>query len=100
MQLDEQSLPVTRAQLDIWLAHDVAGTGTEWLLGLFVKIAGTLDRDALEWAIRRVVREAEPLRATFFEVDGQVYQKAAENPGGAAGLPRSAQRRRPCGRGP
>ncbi|WP_165646257.1 condensation domain-containing protein, partial [Mycolicibacterium fortuitum] len=80
MQLDEQSLPVTRAQLDIWLAHDVAGTGTEWLLGLFVKIAGTLDRDALEWSIRRVVREAEPLRATFFEVDGQVYQKAAENP--------------------
>ncbi|MCG7611188.1 MULTISPECIES: condensation domain-containing protein, partial [Mycobacterium] len=80
MQLDEQSLPVTRAQLDIWLAHDVAESGTEWLLGLFVKIAGPLDRDALEWAIRRVVREAEPLRATFFEVDGQVYQKAVDYP--------------------
>ncbi|MGA5541914.1 amino acid adenylation domain-containing protein [Mycobacterium sp. NPDC051198] len=80
MQLDEQSLPVTRAQLDIWLAHDVAGSGTEWLLGLFVKIAGALDRDALEWAINRVVREAEPLRARFFEVDGQVYQKAVDHP--------------------
>ncbi|WP_165609144.1 condensation domain-containing protein, partial [Mycolicibacterium peregrinum] len=80
MQLDEQSLPVTRAQLDIWLAHDVAGSGTEWLLGLFVKIAGALDRDALEWAINRVVREAEPVRASFFEVDGQVYQKAVDHP--------------------
>ncbi|WP_308208386.1 condensation domain-containing protein, partial [Mycolicibacterium houstonense] len=80
MQLDEQSLPVTRAQLDIWLAHDVAESGTEWLLGLFVRIAGVLDRDALEWAIRRVVREAEPLRATFFEVDGQVFQKAVDYP--------------------
>ncbi|MBP2455951.1 amino acid adenylation domain-containing protein [Mycolicibacterium lutetiense] len=80
MQHVEQALPVTRAQLDIWLAHDVAESGTEWLLGLFVKIAGALDRDALEWAIRRVVREAEPLRATFFEVNGQVYQKVVDHP--------------------
>ena len=34
----------------------------------------------LEWAIRRVVREAEPVRAAFFEVDGQVVQKAVDYP--------------------
>ena len=35
---------------------------------------------ALEWAIRQVVREAEPLRAAFFEVDGQVFQRAIDYP--------------------
>ncbi|MGD1424872.1 amino acid adenylation domain-containing protein [Mycolicibacterium septicum] len=80
MQHGEQALPVTRAQLDIWLAQDVASSGSEWQLGLFVKIAGAVDRDALEWAICRVVREAEPVRATFFEVDGQVFQRPVDYP--------------------
>ncbi|MGW4101282.1 non-ribosomal peptide synthetase, partial [Mycobacterium sp. NPDC004974] len=78
MQQDQQSLPVTRAQLDIWLAQDMARSGTEWQLGLFVRIAGTVERDVLEWAICRVIREAEPVRATFFEVDGQVFQRAVD----------------------
>jgi hypothetical protein len=34
----------------------------------------------LKWAIRRVVREAEPLRAAFFEVDGQAFQRAIDYP--------------------
>ncbi|WP_165692549.1 condensation domain-containing protein, partial [Mycolicibacterium conceptionense] len=80
MQLGEQALPVTRAQLDIWLAQDVAHSGTEWQLGLFVRIAGEVDRDALEWAICRVIREAEPMRATFFETEGQVFQRAVDYP--------------------
>ncbi|MBU9766777.1 AMP-binding protein, partial [Mycobacterium sp. TNTM28] len=80
MQLDEQSLPVTRTQLDIWLAHDVAKSDAEWLLGLWVRITGAIDRDALEWAIRRVMREAEPVRATFFEEEGQVFQKPVDDP--------------------
>ncbi|WP_407665959.1 amino acid adenylation domain-containing protein [Mycolicibacterium boenickei] len=80
MQHVEQALPVTRAQLDIWLAQDVARSGTEWQLGLFVKIVGEVDRDALEWAISRVIGEAEPMRATFFESDGQVLQTAVDYP--------------------
>ncbi|MHC9296984.1 condensation domain-containing protein, partial [Mycobacterium sp. LTG2003] len=80
MQLDERSLPVTRAQLDVWLAQDMAHAGTEWQLGLFVRIAGTVDRDALEWAIRRVIDEAEPVRVTFFEVDGMLYQRPLDHP--------------------
>ena len=78
MQQDQQSLPVTRAQLDIWLAQDMARSGTEWQIGLFVRIAGTVERDVLEWSIRRVIREAEPVRATFFEADGQVLQRAVD----------------------
>ncbi|CAJ1495600.1 non-ribosomal peptide synthetase [[Mycobacterium] burgundiense] len=80
MQHDDRTLPVTRAQLDIWLAGTTAYSSTEWQLGLFVRIEGTLDRDALEWAVRRAVREAEPVRATFFEKDGQIFQTARDYP--------------------
>ena len=41
---------------------------------------GSVDRDALEWAIRRVVREAEPVRVGFFEADGQVFQRTVDYP--------------------
>jgi len=47
---------------------------------LFVRIGGTVDQDALEWAIRRVVQEAEPGRAAICEVDGQVFQRAIDYP--------------------
>ncbi len=81
MQLDDGALPLTRGQLEIWLAQETGHSGTEaWQLGLFVRIEGTVQRDALEWAIRRVVREAEPVRAAFFEVDGQVFQRAIDYP--------------------
>ena len=30
----------------------------EWQLGLFVKVEGTVERDALEWAIRRLLGRA------------------------------------------
>jgi len=80
MELDDRALPLTRGQLDIWLAHETGHSGTEWQLGLFVRIEGTVDPDALEQAIRQGVQEAEPSRATFFEVDGQVFQRAIDYP--------------------
>ena len=80
MELDDRALPVTRGQLDIWLAQETGLSDTEWQLGLFARIEGTVERDALEWAIRRVVQEAEPVRAAFFEVDGQVFQRAIDDP--------------------
>ncbi|MGE2813692.1 amino acid adenylation domain-containing protein [Mycobacterium heidelbergense] len=77
---DDRALPVTRGQLDIWLAQETGHSGTEWQLGLFVKIEGTVEPDALQWAIRRVVTEAEPVRAAIFEVNGQVFQKPIDYP--------------------
>jgi amino acid adenylation domain-containing protein/non-ribosomal peptide synthase protein (TIGR01720 family) len=76
----DRSLPLTRAQLGIWLAQETGHSGTEWQAGLLARIEGTVERDALEWSIRRVVREAEPIRAACFEVDGQVYQRAIDYP--------------------
>ena len=78
MGVDSQALPLTRGQLDIWLAQETGNSGTEWQLGLLVRIEGTVERDALERAIRQAVQEAEPARAAFFEVDGQVFQRAID----------------------
>ena len=80
MQLDDRAFPLTRGQLDIWLAQETGRFGTEWQLGLFVRIEGPVERDPLEWAIRRVLREAEPVRAAFLEEDGQVFQRAIDHP--------------------
>src|SRR5262245_52407835 len=80
MELNDSALPLTRAQLDIWLAQETGHSGTDWQIGLLIRIEGALDRDALEWAIQRVMREAEPVRAAFFEEDGQVFQRAIDYP--------------------
>ncbi|MGH3967811.1 MAG: condensation domain-containing protein, partial [Mycobacterium sp.] len=80
MELKDSALPLTRAQLDIWLDQETGHSGTEWQVGLLVRIEGTVERDALEWAIRRVMREAEPVRAAFYEVDGEVFQQAIDYP--------------------
>ena len=80
MELDGRVFPLTRGQLDIWLAQETGLSGTEWQLGLLVRIEGTVARDALERAIRQGVQEAEPARAAFFEVDGQVFQRAIDYP--------------------
>ena len=80
MDLDEQALPLTRGQLDIWLAQEIGGSDAEWQLSQFVIIEGTVERDVLDYAIRQLVQEAEPIRAAVFEADGQVYQRPIEHP--------------------
>ena len=80
MELDERALPLTRGQLDIWLAQETGHFGAKWQLGELLRIEGTVEPGLLEWAIVQVVREAEPLRAAFFEVDGQVFQKPVDYP--------------------
>ena len=78
--VDDRMLPLTRGQLDIWLAQQTGYSSTGWQLGLLARIEGTVERDLLERAIRQAVREAEPGRAAFFEVDGQVFQRAIDYP--------------------
>ena len=80
IELDDRALPLTRAQLDIWLAEETGRFGAKWQLGVLLRIAGPIDPGLFESAIRRVVGEAEPLRAAFFQLDGQVFQKAVAYP--------------------
>jgi amino acid adenylation domain-containing protein/non-ribosomal peptide synthase protein (TIGR01720 family) len=75
MGLEDGLLPLSRGQLDIWLSHESGLAGTEWQLGLLGRIGGTVQSGLLLEAIRQAMHEAEPARAAFFEIDGQVFQK-------------------------
>ncbi len=80
MERSDRALPLTRAQLDIWLAQQTGHFDVAWQLGVLVRIEGTVDRALFEQAMRHVVGEAESIRASFFEVDGEVFQTALEDP--------------------
>ncbi|MCF6674112.1 non-ribosomal peptide synthetase, partial [Mycobacterium avium] len=78
MKRGDRAYPVTRGQLDIWLAEQTGHLDVAWQLGVLVRIDGAIDPALLHQTIRHVVGEAESLRASFFEADGQVFQKAVE----------------------
>nr|WP_084271280.1 non-ribosomal peptide synthetase [Mycobacterium avium] len=78
MKRGDRAYPVTRGQLDIWLAQQTGHFDVAWQLGVLVRIDGAIDPALLHQAMRHVVGEAESLRASFFEADGQVFQKAVE----------------------
>ncbi|WP_142760732.1 AMP-binding protein, partial [Mycobacterium sp. MFM001] len=80
MELYDKAFPLTRGQLDIWLAQKTGTFGAKWQLGALLRIEGTVEPGLVERAIVQVVREAEPVRAAFFEVDGRVFQTPIDYP--------------------
>src|ERR1700733_9103987 len=80
MELGDRALPLTRGQLDIWLAQKTGSFGAKWQLGELVRIEGAIEPRLLQRSIVQAVREAEPLRAGFFELDGKVFQKPVDYP--------------------
>ena len=80
MESNDRAFPLTRAQLDIWLEQEMGHFGAEWQFGLMVRIEGPVEIDALQWAITRVIQEAEPVRVAIFEDDGRVLQKVVDHP--------------------
>ncbi|WP_197520628.1 non-ribosomal peptide synthetase, partial [Mycobacterium sp. E2479] len=79
-ELNGRLFPLTRGQLDIWLAEETGRFGAKWQLGVLVRIAGPLDAGRFESAVRHAVQEAESLRAAIFQVDGQVFQRIVDYP--------------------
>ncbi|MFZ1178820.1 MAG: condensation domain-containing protein [Mycobacterium sp.] len=80
MERDDRALALKWRELDMWLAQETGHSGTEWQLGLFVRIEGTVKPDLLTQAISKALQEAEPCGAAFFEVDGQAFQRAIDYP--------------------
>ncbi|WP_420892009.1 amino acid adenylation domain-containing protein [Mycobacteroides salmoniphilum] len=76
MESEDGALPLSRGQLDIWLSQESGLVAAEWQLGLLVRIEGKVERVLLEQAIRQAISEAEPARAAFLEVNGQIVQRA------------------------
>lgn len=79
LESEDRALPLSRGQLDIWLSQETGLVGAEWQLGLLVRIEGQVERVLLERAIRQAVTEAEPARAAFFEVNGQIVQRPIDH---------------------
>ncbi|WP_081271867.1 non-ribosomal peptide synthetase [Mycobacteroides immunogenum] len=79
IESEDGALPLSRGQLDIWLSQESGLVGAEWQLGLLVRIEGKVERVLLEQAIRQAVTEAEPARAAFFEVNGQIVQRPIDH---------------------
>lgn len=79
LESEDRALPLSRGQLDIWLSQETGLVGAEWQLGLLVRIEGQVERVLLERAIRQAVAEAEPARAAFFEVNGQIVQRPIDH---------------------
>ncbi|KUI46854.1 non-ribosomal peptide synthetase, partial [Mycobacterium sp. GA-1199] len=80
MKVENRAYPLTRGQLDIWLAQESGSFGAKWQLGELVRIEGEIDPDLLERAIVQVVQEAEPLRASLFKVGDHVFQELVDYP--------------------
>ncbi|MGE2721052.1 amino acid adenylation domain-containing protein, partial [Mycolicibacterium celeriflavum] len=80
MDLNNRALPLTRAQLHIWLAEQTGRFGAKWQLSALVRITGPLDADLFESALVQAVREAEPLRVSIFQAGDQVFQKLIDDP--------------------
>jgi hypothetical protein len=78
MELDGLTFPLTRGQLDIWLAQQTSYAGTECPLGLFARVEGRVDADLCDHAHCQALQEDEQLGAAFFEVDSQAVHKTVD----------------------
>src|SRR5580693_9762385 len=51
MEFEDRALPLTRGQLDIWLAEETGRFGAKYQLGLLARIEGAVEPGLLERAV-------------------------------------------------
>jgi amino acid adenylation domain-containing protein len=61
----EQDMPISFAQQRLWLLDKVDSASNAYNIPLAVQLTGTLDREALEYALQEIVSRHEVLRTTF-----------------------------------
>lgn len=76
----ESRLPLTAAQTDIWIAHQLSPTSARYLCSTYQDIRGPLDVDVLREAILRALDDAEALRVRFESGGGSASQVVTEVP--------------------
>ncbi|MEU4342400.1 amino acid adenylation domain-containing protein [Nocardia sp. NPDC023852] len=79
MSSSRGQFPLTREQVDVWLAQKTFDAGS-WLVSQFLVIDGTIDEPLLESAIRRLVDEAEAIRVHITETNGSLSQAPTDYP--------------------
>jgi amino acid adenylation domain-containing protein len=68
-------LPLSFAQRRLWFIDRMGGAGGAYNIPLRLRLAGTLDREALRRALERIVQRHEVLRTTFAQVGGEPVQR-------------------------
>ena len=72
----EPRRPLSAAQNEIWIAHDLDSTGSLHTCGGYLEIDGPVEHALLETAVRRTVAECEPLRVRFgVDADERPWQQ-------------------------
>jgi glycopeptidolipid biosynthesis protein len=69
MGLDGLTFPLTRGQLDVWLAQQTRYAGTQCQLELFARAEGSVDPDLREHVNPQALQEDRTTWSRFFEVN-------------------------------
>jgi amino acid adenylation domain-containing protein len=70
-------IPLSFAQQRLWFLEQLGELGSTYHIAARLRLKGELDRDALAFALDRIVARHEALRTTFREVDGVAEQRIA-----------------------
>ncbi|MEU6664778.1 amino acid adenylation domain-containing protein [Streptomyces sp. NPDC046727] len=80
-QTPEAAFPASFAQRRLWFIEQLVPGTAQHNLGLQYRVTGTVDPDALAWAVNQVVIRHEALRTRFGTIDGTPVQVVrAESP--------------------
>ncbi|WP_442946138.1 amino acid adenylation domain-containing protein, partial [Noviherbaspirillum sp. Root189] len=77
----ESPLPLSFAQQRLWFLSQMEGVSQAYHIPLGLRMQGTLDRNALQQALDRIVARHEALRTTFVLEQGQPVQRIAADTG-------------------
>jgi amino acid adenylation domain-containing protein len=72
--LEENSFPASLAQERMWFLEKMEPGGALYNIAGAVRLKGDLDREALKWSLKEIVRRHEALRTSFVEVEARPLQ--------------------------